>query len=162
MRIWAKLAAFARFTEPRGLDLVERVVSYRGGGSENNGIHMLFEKTGVDDLDWDLMGADNSTAQVNTGLSFEEYSEGRWFKIADGSALAKNNHFGNSHGYRSKTGEDITESAYMCIPKPQYQADPVEVVWHHLRVAELRAENVPQEDRVRIMTAERAASPWLQ
>ncbi len=147
--------------EPSEPNLIERIVSYRGGRSENDGIHMLFKETGVDDLAWDLMGADNSTAQVNSGLSFEDCTEGRWFKITDGSALAKR-HFGNSHGSLSSEGEDITESAYMSIPKPQYQADPREVAWHHLRVTDLRAESVPQEDRVRIMTAERATSPWLQ
>jgi hypothetical protein len=139
-----------------GPSLLERVRRYRSGGHAADGIHML-RSYQIDDLDYQLMGADNSCARIAFG---PEASTGEWFAINPRSDLARE-HFGNSHGTSYDGGKTfLTESAYMEVPRADCRVPTEEVVWHHLRVTELRKQGVEQPKRVEMMTAERASKPW--
>ena len=143
--------------------LIARIERYRGAGSGCDGLHTLSQPT-IDDLDYQLMGADNSCAHAN----FPDLPEGQdgirqllWFALKKGSDISKRHHW-NSHGTSYDGGKTyITETALLDIPKLQYQASPQEVVWHHRRVEELRADGVERPDRIRIMTEERRSRPWV-
>lgn len=152
------------FLRPKGDgDLIDRIVRYRGAGSSVDGIHTLRGQQ-IDDLDYQLMGADNSCAAAN----FPHISRDaggirqlRWFAINRRSEISKRS-FGNSHGSSDDGGKTYyTETALLDIPKPEYQAPPEEVVWHHNRVTELRKQGVEQSERIRIMTEERQHRPWI-
>jgi hypothetical protein len=148
-------------TVEREDDLIGRVNRYRQAGSNVDGPHTL-RGYQVDDLDYALMGADNSCARINhPDVDRWTREAGVWFAIDKRSDLARKS-FGNSHGTSHDGGKTyITETALMGIPRPEYQASPEEVVWHHRRVAELKYRGVAQPERVHIMTAERADKPWL-
>jgi hypothetical protein len=156
---------FGFFTRQSEASLTRRILRYRTAGSGQDGIHTLSSPK-IDDLDYALMGADNSCAREN----FPDVSEGahdgfrqlQWFAIKKGTELSKRS-FGNSHGSSDDGGKTyFTETALLDIPKEQYQAAPEEVVWHHLRVTELRKQGVERADRIRMMTDERKSKPWLK
>lgn len=143
--------------DPRS-DLVARVNRYRGGGHDDDGLHTL-QGYELDDLDFALQGADNSCARIaHPGV---DVTMGQWFAILKGTELSRLA-LGNSHGTSDDGGKTwYNETGYLSIPRTEYRVSPEEVVWHHLRVTALRAEGVEQPARVRIMTEERAARPWL-
>ena len=150
-------SAVANHRAERADDLVERVRRYRSAGSSADGLHTLLGYQ-VDDLDYALQGADNSCAKANH--PGRDVIMGQWFAIKKGSALSRA-FLGNSHGSSDDGGKTFyNESGYLSIPHPEFQCSPEEVVWHRRRVDELRAQDVPQPERVRIMTEERAGKPW--
>ncbi len=139
-------------------DLITRVNRYRGQGFSEGGRNTAFSYK-VDDLDYQLMGADNSCARIAFGE--EQSRSGAWFAIDPHSKLAQKP-FGNSEGTSYDGGKTfITESAYLAVPKPECRVSPEEVVWHHLRVVALKAAGIDQPERMRLMTEERQSKPWL-
>lgn len=146
-------------------DLAARVLRYRGAGSSADGSRTLHGLQ-IDDLDYALMGADNSCARINNPTVSEDSHGGfrqlQWFAIKKGSELSKKS-FGNSHGSSDDGGKTFyTETALLDIPKREFQSSPQEVVWHHKRVVELRKQGVDQPERVRLMNEERKSKPWLR
>lgn len=147
------------FTGQQDEDLVARVLRYRGAGSSVDGIHTLHGLQ-IDDLDYALMGADNSCARINNPAAHGGFRQLQWFAIKKGSELSKRS-FGNSHGSSDDGGKTFyTETALLDIPRREYQSAPEEVVWHHRRVVELRKLGVEQAERVRTMDEERKTKPW--
>ena len=153
---------FSRVTGSGKVDLVSRVLRYRGGGCSSGGIQVLAALE-VDDLDYQLMGADNSCASINNPgvlLGTGGIRQLRWFAIKPGSKLSGRS-FGNSQSSSYDKGKTwVTESAMLEIPKPEYQASPDEVVWHHQRVTALKNAGVDTPARVAIMMEERKQKPW--
>jgi hypothetical protein len=147
-------------------DLIRRVLRYRRSGFIVDGIHTL-QGFQIDDVDYSLMGADNSCSEINhpeIGQDSDEkgFRQLLWFAIKKGTEISKRS-FGNSHGSSDDGGKTYyTETAMLDIPKRQYQSSPEEVVWHHLRVNELRKKGVKQPERVYIMSKERKSKPWAR
>lgn len=142
-------------------DLVARVVAYRSTGSASDGLHVLREHE-IDALDYALMGADNSCARIKSGLDDPyKHSEGRWYRVSERWTDPPN--FSNAHGISSDGGKTYrTESALMSVPRQEFQVSPEEVVWHYRRELALRTEGVSQDERVRLITADRAMQPWAK
>lgn len=140
--------------------LEQRILAYRTAGSDVDGLRTLSLRP-IDDLDYRLMGADNSAAAANhPTVGPRELRQFLLFAIDQNSELSKRQ-FGNSHGISHDGGKTFrTETALLDIPKLEYQASPEEVVWQLHRVDELRAQDMPQAERMRVMTAERAEKPW--
>lgn len=140
-------------------NLITRINRYRGAGHAQDGLHTL-QGYQVDDLDYALMGADCSCARIANGG--KDATTGEWFAIQKGTKLSRMS-IGNSHGRSDDGGKTYyNENGYLSIPRPEFQVSPEEVVWHHVRVTELRGQGVEQPERVRIMTEERASKPWLK
>ncbi len=143
-------------------NLYKRIVRYRIGGGQEDGLHTLLGK-GIDDRDYLLMGCDCSCSRINyPDISEGELITGQWFKLKKGSDISKRL-FGNSHGTSDDGGKTFyTETAYFGIPAHRYSSSVEEVVWHFQRVTKLRRQNVPNSERIRIMTEERALKPWVR
>lgn len=139
--------------------LIGRVHRYRGIGSSSAGLQMLSAPQ-IDDLDYALQGADISCARVNFPKE-REPTTGDWFAIKKGSKLSKKS-LGNSHGSTDIWGRDCNEDGFLSIPKRQFQVSAQEVVWHHLRVKELREQGISQPSRILVMIEERKSRPWLK
>lgn len=150
-------------TKPQDNDedsLVDRIKSYRACGSAADGIHVLYEHK-IDKLDYALMGSDNSCAEINNpSVSREQLADGRWFACKEKEWMASECPSHNSHSRGTDRDHLYVESFYAAIPHRKYQSTPEEVVWHYKRVMALRKNGTPQQERVRIMTQERASKPW--
>jgi hypothetical protein len=133
--------------------LAARVTRYRNTGASSGGLSVAFSYA-VDDLDYKLMAADNSSAKawqrITGNPKGEDVTIGRWYSIKRGSDLSKRNDFGNSEGT-----DGYTESAYMSVVNPKYYRSPEEVVWHRLRVNELKKKGMSETERMHLMDSER-------
>ncbi len=149
--------------QPSKLDhaasLVRRLVEIRSGGTEVDSPFATASPLKITDEDMMLVGSDQGTAQRNhPAVDLFELYEGRWFAAAKRLDPRYAGH--NYHGERRKDGTLKIETLYVSLPKSKYQAAPEEVVWHMMRVLELRAQGVPVEERVRIMATEARSTPW--
>lgn len=137
--------------------LAQRVIAYRKGGSTSPMAAVSTGHVTITKRDYELMGADNSCARIAAGdrQVDEGYVAQAWFTISPG--WKDHPWFPNSTYI-----DDVIESALLSIPLPEYQVTPEEVVWHLLRVEELRRQSVPQEERMRRMNEERKSKPWLK
>lgn len=138
-----------------------RIVAYRTQGSTDDGVHVVVSAHRLDDLDFTLMRADISCSKKrHPAIPDSELIEGRWYTIEKNSELAKRE-FLNSHGSSDDGGTSFyNETAFLGLPRSEYQVSPEEVVWHKLRVDQLRTLGVPLEERLHVLAAERALSPW--
>lgn len=137
--------------------IAERVRVIRSAGAGSDGIHMLRIPVKIGEDDYLLMGCDNSSAKRNhPDVPRANREEGRWF--AGASDLKPR--FGNMHGTIGRDGVERVDSFYTTLPRPEYQADPLEVAWHYIRVKQLRALGMPEAERIATMTAEAKNKPW--
>ena len=137
----------------------DRIAEIRGGGSSTDGAWMLLDPLKISEDDYFLMGCDCSCTRRNfPNVPGHERMEGRWFAGADDLPQRCAGH--NFHGSTPKDGRMRIDSFYTTLPRAAYRASPQEVEWHYNRVRELRAANVPQNERMATMTAEAKGKPW--
>jgi hypothetical protein len=147
-------------------ELANRVRKIRGTGSVSDGIHTMSQAVKINNDDFYLMACDNSSARRNhPNTTYLERSRQRWFTGARSLTGARpwdppSAKPGVSLNYHS-TGDHI-ESFVAETPKRKYQAPAEEVVWHCIRVVELRKQGVPRDQRIKIMTKEAKTKPWVK
>lgn len=108
--------------------------------------------------DYLLMGCDNSSARRNfPDVPREQREEGRWFTGGDD---LPDNISPNAEGSVRKDGTLVVDRFYTSLPRKAYQASAAEVAWHYVRLKELRAQDIPAEQRIEMMDAEAKNRPW--
>lgn len=139
--------------------LIKRIQKIRQSGSCNDGIHTM-RQTPISQDDYFLMECDCSSAKRNyPDISHEERTEGRWFT---GGNDLDGSRFWNSHSTKRDDGTWHVDSFYRDLPKIEYQSTPQEVVWHYMRVKELRISGISNETRLEIMSEEAKQKPWIK
>lgn len=156
--VWPRRVGAEEFRRSSLQRLAARVRAIRGAGSSTDGLHTLSLPVKITEADYWLMGSDNSSAARNfPDISRKEREEQRWFAAARGW----NPPSWNSHGISEDGGKTYhVETFLTSLPRSQYQATPEEVAWHAIRVKELRAAQMPIEQRVKTMTREAKEQPW--
>jgi hypothetical protein len=140
--------------------IVNRINEIRNAGSNANSFDLLTSPVKISANDYLLMGCDNSSARRNyPHLSRSEREQGVWYAGADDLPEIAAGH--NLSGQVRDDGTIKIDSFYTNMPRPEFQAAPEEVAWHYTRIVDLRAQGMPQEQRIETMTREAKTKPWL-
>lgn len=135
----------------------DRIEEIRKVGTPNDGLHTLFQAVKICQEDYFLMGCDNSCAARNhPNVPRDQLVEFLWFT---GDDDLDSSNFGNCHSTK-KGNRWIVESFMTDRPLKEYQSTPEEVAWHYLRVKQLRAAQIPQDQRIMMLKKEADLKPW--